>query len=110
MCDDSLWRRHFIKSLLDTIQGIKTKKGHKEDLTLNCNKMKITINTYVNENCSFLTATNSSGDEVFTISDLNCVYKLFFVLRDIFPIGAILGGESRKGEFSEGDFSEGEFS
>ena len=80
----------FIKSLLDTIQGIKTKKGHKEDLTLNCNKTKITINTYVNENCTFLTATNSSGDEVFTISDLNCVYKLFFVLRDIFPIGAFI--------------------
>ena len=80
----------FIKSLLDTIQGIKTKKGHKEDLTLNCNKTKISINTFVSENCTFLTATNSSGDEVFTISDLNCVYKLFFVLRDIFPIGAFI--------------------
>ena len=56
-------------------------------MSLNCNETRILIDTNVNINSAFITVKNSSDDEVFTISELKCVYKLLYVLRDILPNG-----------------------
>ena len=80
----------FILSLIETIKSIKGNKGHKQDLSLNFNDTKISIDTNVNKNAAFVTVKNSSGDVVFTISDLKCVYKLLNIVRDVLPNGAFI--------------------
>ena len=59
-------------------------------LSLNCDKTKIKIDTDVKKNSAFIIAKNCNDDEVFRISDINCVYKLLYVLRDILPNGAFI--------------------
>ena len=77
----------FYLSLLETVKCIKTKKECKNDLSLNSNETRISIDT---KNTTFIIVKNSNEDTVFTISAINCVYKLLNVFRDILPNGAFI--------------------
>ena len=63
---------------------------YNKQLSLSSSNTRISIDTSVPNDKSFITFTKLDGCEIFSISDLKCVIKLMKVLRDVLPIGAFI--------------------